>query len=315
MYNIPIKLSFFVSYDYKFLYDTLPIVYNYVDLIYLAIDKNYLTWNGKTFSIPNSFFKWVKNYDNLNKIRYIKDNFYNPELNPRENEFVQRKKVYKLIGLNCWQIHVEPDEYFINFESFVNYIKQLNPNIPVAIGVNFITIFKRKENSFFLIQEKDKQYVDVITIATNSPLTHGRGMNKYKIKRTPFFILHDSWGRSEDDIWLKITNWGHSKDFNLQSYFNLWKSIDEYNYKFIHNFHPFANNFWMNLKIIEAESISVLLELLPNYFDLKFSKFNIWKLNSNIYRLYKFIIIHPKNYFTRGLRFILKKILKFISNE
>ena len=62
-----IKVGFLVSYDFKYLYRSIPLVYNDADLIVLAVDKERLTWSGNPLVIDPDFFEWVQKFDVLKK--------------------------------------------------------------------------------------------------------------------------------------------------------------------------------------------------------------------------------------------------------
>ena len=69
---VPIKVGMPVSYDYAFLYQSLPLIYEHADRITLAVDPACRTWTGIPFAIANS---------SRNRIRTIdvcRDEFYRP---------------------------------------------------------------------------------------------------------------------------------------------------------------------------------------------------------------------------------------------
>ena len=80
-----INVGFLVSYDYKYLKSSLPLIYEDSSSITLAIDINRNTWSGSTFNIDNSFFEWIKEIDLDNKISIYEDDFYKKELSSIEN--------------------------------------------------------------------------------------------------------------------------------------------------------------------------------------------------------------------------------------
>ncbi len=63
-----IQVGFLLSYDYELLKNAIPPIYNNTDSIFLAVDKDRLTWNGNLFHIDDSFFLWLKEFDTENKI-------------------------------------------------------------------------------------------------------------------------------------------------------------------------------------------------------------------------------------------------------
>ena len=58
-----IKVGYLVSYDYNMLLTSINQLYNFVDRIYIAIDKDRKTWSGNNFELPQSFFDEINLYD------------------------------------------------------------------------------------------------------------------------------------------------------------------------------------------------------------------------------------------------------------
>ena len=58
-----IQVGYLVSYDYELLKNSLPTIYKEADGVFLAIDKNRRTWNGEYFTINDSFFEWIREFD------------------------------------------------------------------------------------------------------------------------------------------------------------------------------------------------------------------------------------------------------------
>ena len=256
--NEKIKIGCLVSYDYKYFEYSLPVFYKHADIIVLAIDKDRLTWSGQLFEIPVSFFDWIKSLDIDNKIEIYEDSFYNSELTTMECDTRERNMLANRLGIGGWHIQIDSDEYFLDFGGFVHYLKTLDSNKSHSIFAEWITIFKQKESEIFLIDSKER-----VPIATNRPIySNARFLKKDKdVKEiySSFKILHHSWGRSVEELEQKLANWSHNKDFDVTSYFNLWKVIDRYNYKFLHNFHPLDGVSWKALECIEASTIPELI--------------------------------------------------------
>ena len=49
-----IKVSYLVSYDYYMLLTSIKQLYQHVDKIIIAVDKDFKTWSGNTFEISDS---------------------------------------------------------------------------------------------------------------------------------------------------------------------------------------------------------------------------------------------------------------------
>lgn len=250
--NNKIKVGFLVSYDYELLKISIPRIYKEADSITLAIDHKRRTWSGNSIEIPNTFFDWVKKIDIDNKIKIYEDDFYVPNLSTKENDTRERNMLGQRMGEGGWHIQVDSDEYFVDFHSFCNYLRQMKTDSFVSICPLFVTIFKKLENSILYISGNKNYY----PVATNHPIYKSyRGNDTIQRIEIDHLIIHDSWGRSEKDLLLKLNNWSHKEDFDVMEYYHLWASINKTNYKCVNHFHPFIYNEWRHLSEIKGDEI------------------------------------------------------------
>lgn len=257
MSNPAIKVGYLVSYDYNYLKYSLPTVYKEADIIVLAIDKDRKTWRGETFEIAPSFFEWVKEYDIDHKVKIYEDSFFQAELTAMECETRERKMLTQFMGHGDWHVQIDSDEYILDFKSVVAYLKSLDIKVKTLVYAEMVTIFKQDANDFFMIDKNDR-----FPLATNEPI-HLGGRNLQQLEKniyTKFKVLHQSWGRTEEELSQKLRNWGHRTDFNTEAYFNLWKAINKDTYKYIQNFHPLDFYSWKSLVHVEAKDIPELIE-------------------------------------------------------
>lgn len=257
--NEKIKVGYLIAYDYEYLKYSLPQVYDYADSIALAIDKDRLTWSGTPFQIEPSFFGWLKEFDKQNKISIYEDTFYVPSLASLDSETRERKMLTKYMGDGGWHIQIDVDEYFLDFPAFIDYLLSLDYKQSTLIYAELITIFKQNETEFFLIDSNER-----FPLASNAPeYIRARAMERKDRKTifTRFKLLHQSWGRTTEEMEQKLSNWGHKTDFDIDSYFSLWKVINKHTYKFFRNFHPLGDGRdWVQLEYVKANSIFELID-------------------------------------------------------
>ncbi|WP_395054518.1 hypothetical protein [Flavobacterium sp.] len=263
-----IKVGFLVSYDYKFLYNSIPLVYDYVDTIYLAIDVNRKTWSGELFTIDILFFNFITKLDKHKKIIIYEDDFYNSELTPIENDTRERNMLSKKIGKNCWNLQIDADEYFMDFAQVSRFLRKNSfllskPNHnPINLKAKWITIFKKTENGYLYI-DNDESF----SFATNQIEKYyfARNVNpSIRNLQTNFIALHQSWARDSEEILFKINNWGHKYDFDRKAYFKFWKNLNEDNYKDCNSFHYYLDDAWDSLKYIACGDISEFIEIFKS---------------------------------------------------
>lgn len=261
--NNLIKVGILVSYDWEYLKQSLPIIYDHSDKITLAVDINRNTWSGNKYDLPAEFFGFIKNIDVANKICIYQDNFYDSSLTVMENDTRERRMLSNYMGEGGWHLQIDSDEYFIDFAGFVEFLKKSYKKFkqPVDIYCPIVSLFKRNSEGYFCVIQSDDAVIK-FPIATNKPNYLNARVGGNKIISKDFYIIHDTWARTEEQLLQKLSNWSHANDFDVKSYFQLWKSIDENNYKYIKDFHPLENKFWHKLEYIKSDDIPKLLDAL-----------------------------------------------------
>lgn len=251
-----ISVSYLVSYDYDLLLTSIKQLYDDVDKIVLAIDNESKTWSGNTFKIPDSFFEEVKLFDKKDKIKLYLDQFYMSDLTPMECESRERNMVLKKLGKG-WKIQLDVDEYIYDFKKIAKYLKKywyLNvfPKLtPICFQGKLITLFRELPDGYLYIDNEEK--FPFITNQTTN--THTRRNNKIKNHFSNIKVIHQSWARRDEQIHLKIKNWGHRDDFDTEIYFQFWKGLNSSNYKEFKDIHPITPEVWNVLEFMPSNSI------------------------------------------------------------
>lgn len=260
MTNSEIKVGYLISYDYEYVKNSLPLLYDDVDYIAIAVDINRRTWTGKPFEIPDAFFQWLKIFDVSNKIHLYEDDFCDLNITTMECETRERNMLSQFMGKGGWHVQIDTDEYFIDFKSFKKYItKYIDYDVEHVLLVPFYTIFKEDENGFYIVKDAE----EYVPVAFNNPkfirARYTECTNKHVV---PSPVLHQSWAKDEEQIRKKIENWGHKNDFDTEKYFQLWSFVDSYTYKHLKNLHPLAENGWKSLEYIQTTNIPDLVSIL-----------------------------------------------------
>lgn len=257
-----IKVGFCVAYDWRLLAYSLPQVYYHADLIYLSVDRDRLSWARKPFEWHQSAFnELISKIDTSGKIVLYEDDFHAADLTPAENEVRQRSLMAEKMGDGGWHIQLDCDEYFIDFQGFVEFLRSRpTSNDNSNICCQLITIFKEVNGGFLYVFPNNKRHLEFLQVASRSPkYEHGRRNGHFNIL-SPFLIVHQSWARSEKEILEKLSNWGHVGDFDADQYFKLWKTVTAENFQNIENFHPLQADIWGSLKLVESRSIQGVIQ-------------------------------------------------------
>lgn len=278
-----IKVGYCVAYDWEMLRYSLPQVYRGADEICLSLDKNLVSWTGNPFDMDEqAFMQFVRETDTDNKIKVYRDNFFVRELSPMQNEVRQRNMIAAFMKSTeeAWYIQLDADEYFLNFASFLQHLGKLRPKRNINVCVPFLILFKQVHEGFLYISNDSLSKQEMIPVATNNPHYEFGRKNGYFNVITNDTVIHQSWARSSEEIRLKLSNWGHNTDFDVQEYYKTWEQLSASNYTGFRNFHPFKPSEWEKLGLLKAASIE---ELVHNYKEedfFKISKLQVFLKNS-----------------------------------
>ena len=270
-----------MAYDWSLLRHSLPLVYREANNICLTIDRDRRSWSGQKFDFDEgSFFHFINEIDIDRKIQIIQEDFHISGLTPMQNEVRQRNKMAEHLGKGGWHIQLDCDEYFLEFGVFVKFLKGLpgRKRTRVNMACPLITLFKKTSGGFFYVVPAPG-VVEFIQIATQEPsYEYGRRNGNFNIC-TDFFILHQSWARTETDVRIKVENWGHRLDFDGEAYVQKWLRLDASNFKTFKNFHPLQPEIWPALNFIRAADEAELI-LHPPCISFPYSKWEL-RLKNN----------------------------------
>ncbi len=279
--KVKIKVGMCVAYDWYLLEHSIPLIYDHADIICLSLDKDRISWTGNPFSWNEAgFVNLIKILDPLGKIDLYQDDFHIKDLTPMENEVRQRKLIAERMGSGGWHIQLDTDEYFINFGEFVRFLQNLKPQRQLNVVCPWVTLYKQDENGFYYVKPSNIENTEFIQIATMWPHYEYGRRNGYFNIYTDFVILHQSWARSESEIWEKLNNWGHKNDFDLNKYFNQWSQLNLGNYTLYRDFHHLQPALWPALGFIEANTIMNLIQESKKVQLLKLSPIKLRLKNS-----------------------------------
>lgn len=270
-----IKAGFLIAYDYHFIFNALPQIYDHVDEIILAVDADRKTWMGNDFQISGDFFDKIKDIDIDHKIKVYEDQFYIKGEKPMDLETRERNMLSDFMGDNCWKMQIDSDEYCLNFEQIISYLNKnkflLKKSAP---QINFlpiwITLFKQNEKGFFIIKPSNENFSMIFNHPKYKYARNSEGLDV----KIDYKVIHQSWARTEEEVLTKIKNWGHAHDFEVMDFYKKWHTLDENNYKDYIDFHPIYKGFWESLEFVGAKNIKELLEKLNKTTNLQSIKVN-----------------------------------------
>ncbi|MBF4472478.1 hypothetical protein [Flavobacterium sp. HJJ] len=278
-----IHVGFLLSYDYDKLKNSIPLVYEESDAIFIAVDKDFRTWSGEIFDVDEKFFDWLKLYDVQNKVTIYRDDFYVSELSAIENDNRERHMLSLKMGIGNWLIQVDSDEYFINFKKFVADLRKYDSFLDnpeknqIQIAAFLINMFKYTDDGLLYINKVTRGLM-----ATNYPSYKVARNTRKRIIYTSNVIWHETLARTEEEIEFKLKNWGHNDEVNIVSFMNKWKLVNKTNYKKMRGFFYIEPEKWNKLDFIEGDSIDVIIKnfdgqkLIPSSFYILKKNFGQW---------------------------------------
>lgn len=275
-----IKIGYLLSYDYSYIFTSLHHIYEHADSIVISYDINNKTWAGNNIYIPESVFSDLKKLDVQNKIILYGDTFFIEGMQPMDLETRQRNMMAEKMGTGGWHIQMDGDEYAYDFGKLAIFLKKNkyllkdSAKNPFNFQVNFVTLFKKSTEGYFVITPFDEKCM----LITNYPkYEYARNTNKGKIIPLDYYLIHQSWARDEEEISEKINNWGHKNDFDTSLFFNFWKEINSSNYKTTKDFHPLYKNLWKELDFFPAKSIDEFIAMFSKKYLQKDLTLNLSK--------------------------------------
>lgn len=274
-----IQVGFLVSYDYELLKTSIPTVYDEADTIFLAIDIQRKTWNGADFFIEDSFFDWIKTFDTQNKIVLYEDVFSVKGYTTMECEIRERNMLSKKMGIGNWLIQIDADEYFVDFKKFVSDLRQYDQFLdepeknPIQIAAFWAMLYKYTDKGILYVDKPLKAI-----FATNYPnYTVGRRI-KGRTIYTDNIVLHESLSRSEEELRMKLNNWGHNSQINSE-FLEKWIKVNENNYTEFENFYFIEPERWKKLGYFPTKEMKEIKKWVAASPTLHLSKANLFLKN------------------------------------
>jgi len=275
-----------VAYDWYLLEHALPLIYNAADMICLSVDKDRISWSGHPYAFDTTAFQQlVARLDPDKKIRVIEEDYHLPDLTPMQNEVRQRNRIAQHFGPGGWFVQLDCDEYFLDFDGFVEYLRSLTSRRTKRANVAcaWIILYKQTPEGFLYVDPVDKTKTEFMQIATREPgYEYGRRNGNFNII-TNFAILHQSWARSREEIRDKIYNWGHSTDFDKEKYFAAWEGFDAANFATAKDIHPLQSGLWPRLNFVKGKTIADLLKNFPTHTMPAYSTVDLFFRNSRLF--------------------------------
>jgi hypothetical protein len=235
-------LSFFtpLAYDWRMALQAIQAYWPIADEVILGLDNECKTWSGNPFEID------LDELDHALRrllavrhtaIRLVQGDFHSHP-NPKHNEQQERLACTSAALPHGWIVSVDADELILNPQDFRSSLLACAPT--TNPHGNFLTVFKAFGDELLVIDPTEG-----IPLASTKPCETRVTGEPVVMVRT--FGVHHAWSRSEEELWQKLTNWGHRDDFDTAAYFAFWKGVTLENYGEVKDFHPICPGLWKRL--------------------------------------------------------------------
>ena len=261
--------------------------YDSVEAIVVSTDPN-RGWTGEPIK-PDETIDIIESLDVDNKVTIIKGNFCVYD-EPMMNETFQRQVSANWLANTVknldWVCQIDADEEFLNFEEVLTFLK----NVPFwCRGVRWTMahIFNELDDGRVLVVTDEngtpnlhkfhlasRPFTNLVYART--PCLHPFSLNRqtlrlnevlYRSNKYTKFIqdfdgyknlsglcLHYTFAKSKKRVWEKLQTWGHSKEFDIKAFFELWER-SKTDWQNIHNFHFQKPEVWKRLRPFTIEEL------------------------------------------------------------
>lgn len=264
--------------------------YDYAEAIVVSTDPA-RGWTGKAITADNTI-DIIKSLDVDNKVTVIQDNFCVFD-EPMENETFQRQmsadRLSDIVKDLDWICQIDADEEFLDFEQVLDFLD----NVPFhcrGVRWSMAHIFNVLDDGRVLVVTDNDgvPYMHKFYFA-NRPrtyLVHARtpsiqpfGLNRQTLRLNEILVrsnkftkfiqdfdgsknpsglcLHYTFAKSEKRVWEKLQTWGHSREFDIKAFFELWKR-SKTDWENVRNFHFQVPEHWQRLHPFTIDELKSL---------------------------------------------------------
>jgi hypothetical protein len=233
-----------LAYDYRYAFHAVGSYYDLADEIILGLDADRISWNKQPFHIDMAELQaFIDSIDTSGKIRIVEGDFHSAD-HPMTNDSNERSMLSEAAAPGNWVVQIDADEMLLNGPDFKAWLLQNDPRQHNVYG-RWFSVFKVFGNEILIVDPP----TEIVPVATmlRGRYTAARATAQEGVM-SPLHLLHFSWGRSAGQLRQKLENWGHARDFDVEKYFEFWRSVTLENFGQARNFHPLKGVTWQSLK-------------------------------------------------------------------
>jgi len=131
-------------------------------------------------------------------------------------------------------------------------------------------------------------------LATNYPNYKYAKNTKSRIVYDDTYILHEGLARTEEELKLKLANWGHKHEINA-TFLEKWQMANKDNYQDIKNVFYLDADTWPELGYFPSSDLKEIKKFVYNNPKLEIPKTKLW--SKNFGQWFKHLFKKTKNNF------------------
>ena len=243
-------LTFFtpIAYDYEMAFQAIAAYYDIADEILLGIDAARLSWMKQPFALDEAkLTAFLERIDARRIVKILQGDFHQFD-NPMKNDRYEREVCIQQANPKNWVVCIDSDEVICTPQALRRFLLETPPEEGTGVYGTFMVVFKAFGPNDILSAEPG----EAMPIAARyGDLHRNLGSPPKQVYAPGFFGVHWAWGRTPEQMWQKLTNWGHACDFDTAKYFDFWSGVTLENYRDVHDFHPIEPAAWSSLKHIK----------------------------------------------------------------
>ena len=249
--------------------------YGAVDEIVVSYDGDHLGWTGGAIPVDECLAR-LRSVDRAGKMRFVPGDYHGPVSHPMENDNRQRREALAEASKGAdWVLQIDADEVMPDARDFARRLATEVPAGHAGVDWPMRAIFNRMPDGRFLEVRtlfgfQQSEYPGCAAVRAGATLEACRypvGKRwRYDVRRRgidptsrqPYVadavipgrqaIVHFSWVRTPEQMRRKVSNWGHSTDFDAAKYVEqVWATAPR-RWLRTRKFHPLNGLAWPALR-------------------------------------------------------------------
>jgi hypothetical protein len=261
------------AYDHARLLQSIAAYYAIADEIVVGLDEEGLSWSLQPLKLDGAELEArLKAADPRGILRVVRGPFH-AHPRPMDNELEERRFLSRLCREGNWVVQIDADELLLKPLDFRDHLLKQRPGVQVM--ARWLTVYKALPGKLLLVKGPS-DWAPLASLSRDR-YRHGRETGEPR-SYSPFWLLHNSWGYTEEEVRFKLRNWGHALEVDAAGFLDQWKRMDADNFKACRNLSPVNPPSWPRLELLDLgqQSLEDYALALPAAWSLR-TQWALWR--------------------------------------